>query len=84
MNDRSQFFLRLQEVCKRFGLGKSTIWLRVDQGLLPKPVHVGERAVAWPDVEILAIQKAVMAGYDQDQIKNLVRELLDKRKMAIT
>ncbi len=44
--------LRLPEVEKRTGLSKASIYLRIKQGNFPKPVKIGERAVAWPSDKI--------------------------------
>ena len=45
-------FLRLPEVMARTGLSRSTIYLRLEQGLFPRPVALGGRAVGWIDSEI--------------------------------
>lgn len=44
--------LRLPAVKNRTGLSCSTIYLRVSQGTLPKPVSLGARAVGWVEAEI--------------------------------
>lgn len=44
--------LRLPAVKARTGLSRSTIYLRVSQGLFPKPVSLGARAVGWVEAEI--------------------------------
>jgi len=45
-------FLRLPEVKKITGLGRSTIYLKISKGTFPASVSLGERAVAWIDTEI--------------------------------
>ena len=45
-------FLRLPEVLERTGLSRSTIYLRLEQGLFPKPVSLGGRAVGWIESEV--------------------------------
>ncbi len=45
-------FLRLPEVMARTGLSRSTIYLRLEQGLFPRPVSLGGRAVGWIESEI--------------------------------
>ena len=45
-------FLRLPEVMARTGLSRSTIYVRLEQGLFPRPVSLGGRAVGWIDSEI--------------------------------
>lgn len=44
--------LRLLEVMARTGLSRSTIYLRVSQGMFPKPISLGARAVGWVEAEI--------------------------------
>ena len=44
--------LRLPEVQRRTGLSRSTIYVRLDQGLFPKPVSLGARAVGWIESEV--------------------------------
>jgi prophage regulatory protein len=36
------------------GLGKSAIYDWISRGLFPKPVHLGQRCVRWPEAEVLA------------------------------
>ena len=44
--------LRLPEVQRRTGLSRSTIYVRLEQGLFPKPVSLGARAVGWIESEV--------------------------------
>ncbi len=44
--------LRLPEVQRRTGLSRSTIYVRLDQGLFPRPVSLGARAVGWIESEV--------------------------------
>ncbi len=44
--------LRLPTVKARTGLSRSTIYLRVSNGLFPKPVSLGGRAVGWVEADI--------------------------------
>ena len=45
-------FLRLPEVLARTGLSRSTIYVRLEQGLFPRPVSLGVRAVGWIESEV--------------------------------
>ena len=45
-------FLRLPEVLARTGLSRSTIYVRLDQGLFPRPLSLGARAVGWLESEV--------------------------------
>ena len=61
------------------GLSRSSIYLRIAQGLLPIPVALGARAVGWPQAEIEAINRARIAGHDDAALRALVLELLAQR-----
>jgi prophage regulatory protein len=45
--------LRLPDVMHRTGLSRSTIYALAGQAAFPKPIHVGPRACAWIEQEIL-------------------------------
>jgi prophage regulatory protein len=64
------------------GLSRSTIYLRVSQGLWTKPVSLGARAVGWPSDEVEAINAARIAGNTDDEIRVLVTKLQANRKSA--
>jgi prophage regulatory protein len=44
--------LRLKGVKTRTGLSRSTIYLRVAEGVFPRPIRLGGRAVGWLEAEI--------------------------------
>jgi prophage regulatory protein len=43
--------LRLKAILACTGLSRSTIYLRIAQGVYTKPVSLGGRAVGWPPVK---------------------------------
>jgi len=45
-------FLRLKEVIELTGLSRSTIYKYIEEGVFPRSVSLGGRAVAWVDQEI--------------------------------
>jgi len=61
------------------------IWRRtqvqaaITQGLWPKPVSLGARAVGWPAREVDAINAARIAGKSDDAIRVLVARLEAER-----
>lgn len=55
-------------------------YLEISQGLIPPGVRIGKNSVAWPEYEITAINQARVAGYSDDQVRELVKALLAKRK----
>jgi len=44
--------LRLPELRKRIGLGRSSIYALVKQGRFPRPVHLSSRTVGWIESEV--------------------------------
>jgi prophage regulatory protein len=78
----SQIILRLPAVKSQSGLSRSTVYLRISQGLWTKPISLGARAVGWPSSEVTAINAARIAGKSDDEICALVVKLEAARKTA--
>lgn len=74
--------LRLPAVKAESGLARSTLYLRISQGLWPKPVSLGVRAVGWPANEVAAVNAARIAGKSDDEVRLLVAKLEAARKAA--
>ena len=77
-----QTILRLPAVKSACGLSRSTVYLRISQGLWPKPVSLGARAVGWPAGEIAALNAARIAGKTDNEIRVLVAMLEAARQTA--
>lgn len=60
-------------------LSRASFYNRIREGLMPRPVKVGERLSAWPDHEIEAVNAATIAGKSRDEIKALVATLERQR-----
>ena len=45
-------FIRIKDVMKKTGLARSTIWLWVKEGKLPKPIKLSERVTVWKESDI--------------------------------
>ena len=41
--------LRRREVETRTGLSRSTIYAMIAEGVFPRPIKLGKRAVGWPE-----------------------------------
>lgn len=74
--------LRLPTVKARSGLSRSTLYLRISQGLWTHPVNLGGRAVAWPADEVDSLNAARIAGQTDEQVRGLVRRLEAARTKA--
>ena len=71
--------LRLPAAASAAGMGQSTVWLRIKNGLFPRAVKISARAVAWPSAEIAAINAARIAGKTDAEIRELVAQLEQQR-----
>lgn len=74
--------LRRKQVEAETGYSRSTIYLRIAQGLWPKPVSLGARAVGWPAGEVSALNAARIAGRSDEEIRALVARLEADRSTA--
>jgi len=74
--------LRLPAVTNETGCPRSTLYLRISQGLWTKPVHLGARSVGWPAHEVVSLNAARIAGKSNDEIQALVIKLEADRKKA--
>lgn len=74
--------LRLPAVKAQSGASRSTIYLRIQQGLWPKPVKLGPRSVGWPASEVSALNAARISGMADAEIRALVATLEADRRSA--
>lgn len=72
--------LRLPEAIRLSGCSRSTIYLRIQQGLWPRQVALGPRSVGFPAYEVEALNAARIAGKTDDEIRVLVARLEAVRK----
>ena len=79
----SQAILRLPSVKAESGLSRSTIYQRIADGLFPKPVSLGARAVGWPSGEVTALNSARIAGKSDADIRLLVQQMEARRKSLV-
>lgn len=73
--------LKLVDVEKTIGFKKSAIYNLVSDGLFPPPVKFGKSSF-WPDYEVERMVSAIIANTSEEQIKKLVVEITDERKIA--
>lgn len=78
----SQRIQRLPAVLSESGLSRSTLYLRITQGLWTKPVSLGGRVVGWPASEVATLLTARIAGKTDAEIRKLVLQLQSDRKVS--
>ncbi len=67
--------VRRKQVEAQMGPRRSTLYNRIQKGLMTRPVSLGGRIVGWPQSEIVALNRARISGWSDDQIRALVVEL---------
>jgi prophage regulatory protein len=78
----TQTILRLPAVKIATGLSRSTLYLRIANGVFTHPVNLGGRAVGWPSHEVAALNAARIAGKPDSEIRELATQLESARKVA--
>jgi prophage regulatory protein len=71
--------IKLIEAKHKLAVSRSTYYSQIKEGLITKPVKIGDRAVGWPSNEIDAIVDARIAGKSKSEIKALVIKLESQR-----
>jgi prophage regulatory protein len=71
---------RKPETLTQYAVGSSTFQNRINEGLIPPPIPIGDRAVAWLAHETQQVIAAMAAGKTKDEIKALVVSLIEQRK----
>jgi len=74
--------LRRHQVEARTGLSRSTIYKFMSEGMFPKPVRIGVRAVGWNSSSVEAVNAARIAGKTNTEIRALVVKLETAHKSA--
>ncbi|ADT69071.1 MULTISPECIES: helix-turn-helix transcriptional regulator [Pseudoalteromonas] len=71
---------RKEQARPLWACGKTLFQQKINDGLIPPPIKIGKRGVAFYKYEINATLAVTIAGYNDEQIKEFVRELVAKRK----
>lgn len=74
---------RMPEVKTLSGYSRSSIYLRISEGLWVKPIKLGARAIGFPSNEVSALIAARIAGKSEEAIRELVIKLENSRKDAV-
>jgi len=61
----------------------ASIYNNINAGLWTKPVRIGQRSVGWPSDEVIALNKARIAGATDEQLRELVIRLHAKRSALL-
>lgn len=72
--------IRLREVLIFLKISRSNLYYKIANGLWPKPINLGARAVGFLSTENEKVLAAMIAGQSEDEIKELVQNLMNARK----
>lgn len=75
-----QSILRMPKVIAASGYARSTVYLRIEQRLWPRPIKLGKRAMGFTENEVAEMNAARIAGKTDDEIRVLVLRLEAARK----
>ncbi len=67
--------LRIPAAKAQSGYSRSTIYLRISQGLWTKQISLGPRCIGWPANEVSALNAARISGKSDAEIRALVVKL---------
>lgn len=76
--------MRKEQARALYASGKTHFQNQINKGLIPKPIQIGQRAVAFYESEIQASLAAMVAGYSDEELKEFIKELVEKRKDLIS
>jgi prophage regulatory protein len=77
---RACTLLRLPEVLQARRRSRSTHYLDIERGLFTRAVNLGANCVAWPESEVIALNRARISGMPDQEIRALVGRLEAMRK----
>lgn len=60
--------LRMPDVKKLVGLGRTVIYERIKNGTFPQPVQIGPRAVAWDEEDLANWQASLPRGVKAEPV----------------
>lgn len=64
MGQAADRLIRLDEVCRRVGLGKSMIYQMIKNGRFPRPYKISPFAARWSEREVVAWIADIKDGFE--------------------
>lgn len=72
--------LRKPEVLNSFGISDSTLYARINEGVIAPPIPLGDRAVGFLEHEAQAVLSSMVAGKSKEEIKSQVTAMVHERR----
>lgn len=64
MGQAADRLIRLDEVCRRVGLGKSMVYQMIKNGRFPRPYKISPFAARWSEREVVAWIADIKDGFE--------------------
>lgn len=74
--------IRMPVLVSQYGEPASTTYWRISRGEQVPPVKLGPRAAGWIEEEVEQVARARAAGKSTEEIRALVRRLVEARKQG--
>jgi len=71
---------RKPAVLNRTGLSHATLYRRINEGLFPPGICLGNRSVGWLAHEVDAMLGAFASGKTTEELQTVVKTLIEKRQ----
>jgi predicted DNA-binding transcriptional regulator AlpA len=72
-------FIRAEEIWSALGIGRTKFETKILDGIFTPPLILGERTRRWPESEVEILVKAMISGYTDEQMHEIVGKLVEKR-----
>jgi len=71
--------IRTPVVVALTGVSRPAIYAHMQAGIMPPSIRIGRKAVAWLKSEVELVARARIAGANDETIKRLIAEAVEKR-----
>jgi len=75
--------IRMKDLQKVTSYPRMAVYRKMKEGLLPRPISMGLRMVAWPKSEIETVMYARISGKGDDEIRKLVVDIMNARRSGV-
>ena len=72
-------YISMDDVLSRMDGSRSTLYAKIDKGLFPTSVKIGQRRVAWLKHEIDAMMRAYVRSPSEEELRALVKKMQANR-----
>lgn len=75
--------IRKSEVLEITCRSRSSLYSDINAGLMPPPISIGGRSVAFLESEVLAVVAARIKGLNNEEVRTLVQKLIAERNNVV-